>query len=82
MKPNRIATVTSKGQITLPKAIRNQLNLKAGDRVEFLIDKDGNVRLIPINVSIRQLKGILAPAKKVVSLEEMEEAICATDQLI
>lgn len=75
MKVNSISTITSKGQITLPKFIRNKLNLKTGDKVEFLVDKEGNVRLIPINLSIKQLKGILSPARKVVSLEEMDEAI-------
>lgn len=75
MKINATSTLTSKGQITLPKAIREKLRLKPGDRVEFLVDQDGNVRLIPINFSIKHLKGILSPAPQKVTLEEMQDAI-------
>ncbi|RMD95812.1 MAG: AbrB/MazE/SpoVT family DNA-binding domain-containing protein [Calditrichaeota bacterium] len=75
MKANITSTLTRKGQITLPKAIRKKLNLRAGDKVEFIMDQDGNVRLIPINLSIKQLKGKLSPVSKRVSLEEMQEAI-------
>ena len=46
------ATITSKGQLTIPKAIREQLNLQSGDKVEFLVDKDGSVRIVTITASI------------------------------
>jgi AbrB family looped-hinge helix DNA binding protein len=69
------ATITSKGQITLPKALRDQLQLSPGDRVEFILGEDNVVRMLPRLVSIKNLKGILPKPAKPVSLEEMDEAI-------
>jgi antitoxin PrlF len=70
------ATLTSKGQITIPKEIRDQLRLRSGQRVEFQIDSKGKVSLTPRNKDIRSLKGIIRPRrKKPVSLEEMNQAI-------
>jgi AbrB family looped-hinge helix DNA binding protein len=69
------ATLTSKGQITLPKALREKLSLSAGDRVEFIFENDQSVRLIPKHISVSQLKGMLPKPSKPVSLEEMEDAI-------
>ena len=53
------ATVTSKGQLTLPKAIRDLLRLGAGDRVDFIVRDDGTVVLRPATVDVRELKGLL-----------------------
>jgi len=69
------ATLTSKGQITLPKALRTHLNLIPGDRVEFVVDDDGQIRLVPKTTSVRRLKGMLPRPDEPVSLERMEEAI-------
>ncbi len=70
------ATLTSKGQITIPKEIRQQLRLQTGHRIEFLIDSTGRVSLTPRNKDIRSLKGILrSRRKKPVSIREMNEAI-------
>jgi antitoxin PrlF len=70
------ATLTSKGQITIPKEIREQLRLQTGHRVEFQIDSNGKISLIPRNKDIRSLKGIIRPRrKKPVTVEEMQEAI-------
>jgi len=69
------ATITSKGQITLPKKLRDALSLSVGDKVEFVIDDNDMVRLIPKHVSIRSLKGMLPKPQKAVSLEAMDEAI-------
>lgn len=69
------ATLTSKGQITLPKALRTHLNLIPGDRVEFVMDDDGQIRLVPKTTSVRRLKGMLPRPDEPVSLERMEEAI-------
>ena len=46
------ATVTSKGQITLPKALRDHLHLAAGDRVEFILEENNVVRMVPRTTSI------------------------------
>lgn len=69
------ATLTSKGQITLPKALREKLSLSTGDRIEFIFENDQSVRLIPKHIPVGQLKGILPKPSKPVSLEKMEDAI-------
>ncbi len=53
------ATITSKGRLTLPKAIRDRLRLGAGDRVDFIVKDDGTVVLQPATVDVRELKGLL-----------------------
>jgi antitoxin PrlF len=70
-----LSTITSKGQTTIPGEIRRYLKLKAGDRVEFIVEPDGKVVLVPATVDVRELKGLLAPAPRRVTLEEMETAI-------
>ena len=70
-----ISTLTSKGQTTIPGEIRKHLKLKPGDRIEFFVEKDGRVRLIALNVDIASLEGLLAPAPRRVSLEDMDRSI-------
>jgi len=69
------ATLTSKGQMTFPKAIRDQLGLEAGDKLELTITKNGQLHIIPKKSAVKQLKGMLAKPNKIVSLEEMDDAI-------
>lgn len=70
------AKVTSKGQITIPKKIREKLGLKPGDKVNFVVDSDGNIKIQPQNIPIEKLRGILhRPGQKTISLEEMEQGI-------
>ncbi|MFZ0889219.1 MAG: type II toxin-antitoxin system PrlF family antitoxin [Candidatus Binataceae bacterium] len=69
------STITSKGQTTIPGEIRRHLKLKAGDRVEFMVERDGKVVLVPATVDVSELKGLLAPAPRRVTLEQMEVAI-------
>lgn len=70
------ATITSKGQLTLPKKIREHLKLHSGDQVEFLIQPDGGVTLRPASISIYELKGILhRKGTKPVSVERMNQVI-------
>jgi AbrB family looped-hinge helix DNA binding protein len=70
------STLTSKGQITLPKAIRDRLRLRTGHRVEFHLDAGGQVILKPRNNDIRLLKGIVrSRRRRPASVEEMNEAI-------
>ena len=69
------ATVTSKGQVTIPKEIRDYLKLRTGGRLEFLVDPQGSVRITPATAEVRQLKGLISPGGKVVSLEDMQAAI-------
>jgi len=69
------ARLTSKGQITLPKAIRNHLGLKSGDRVEFLIGSDESVIVLPATRDVRELKGIIPKPIQPVSIEDMDALI-------
>lgn len=69
------ATITSKGQVTIPKEIRDYLKLRTGGRLEFLVDPQGGVRITPATAEVRQLKGLISPAGKTVSLEDMQTAI-------
>ena len=70
------ATLTSKGQITLPKAIRDLLRLDAGDRVDFIVKDDGTVVLRPATVDVRELKGLLhRKGIKPLSVEAMNAII-------
>jgi antitoxin PrlF len=70
-----VSTLTSKGQITLPKHLRDRLKLKTGDQVEFFIDDEGRVELVPVTASVKRLKGMLPKPKKAVTLEAMDQAI-------
>ena len=70
------ATLTSKGQTTIPKEIRERLNLKPGDRIEFVVEDGGRVVLRPRNRSLDDLVGMLKPRDgRRASIEEMNEAI-------
>ena len=69
------SAITSKGQATIPKAIRDHLGLHAGDRVKFFIHPDGTVVLLP-KLPVAALRGIVK-ATRTVSLEEMTEAAAA-----
>lgn len=69
------STITSKGQTTIPKEIRDCLGLKAGSRVKYFIDMDGRVEILAVR-SITDLRGIVkSPRKKPLSLKEMDDAV-------
>jgi AbrB family looped-hinge helix DNA binding protein len=71
-----ITTITSKGQTTIPKEIREKLNLRPGDRISFIVEADGRVYIQPLNVHVEELSGILhQPGREPVSIEEMNAAI-------
>lgn len=70
------AAVTDTGQITLPEEIREHLKLVSGSRVEFVIDEDGQVKILPLNVAVETLSGILhRPGIRPATLVDMETAI-------
>jgi AbrB family looped-hinge helix DNA binding protein len=69
------ATISSKGQVTLPREVRASLGLSAGDRLDFIRLEDGNYAIVPASHSIRALKGLLPRRERAVSLEEMDAAI-------
>ena len=70
-----ISTLTSKGQITIPKEVRDRLNVVAGDRVEFIETGQGVFTLVAATRDVRQLKGLIPRPSKPVSLEDMNRAI-------
>ncbi|HSB17598.1 MAG TPA: AbrB/MazE/SpoVT family DNA-binding domain-containing protein [Bryobacteraceae bacterium] len=70
------ATLTSKGQITIPKEVRDRLRLRSGQRIEFQFDLAGQVTMKPRTLDVRGLRGIVRPARKrAVTVREMNEAI-------
>jgi antitoxin PrlF len=70
------AMLTSKGQLTLPKPIRELLRLHPGDAVDFIVDDQGEVRVRAGRFDPRDLRGLLKkPGRNPVSLEAMDEAI-------
>ncbi|MCO5119480.1 MAG: AbrB/MazE/SpoVT family DNA-binding domain-containing protein [Burkholderiaceae bacterium] len=69
------ATVTSKGQITIPSKVRGDMGLVAGDRVEFIRMQDGHYAVVPASHSIKSLKGIVPRPDRAVSLADMQAAM-------
>lgn len=67
------ATLSSKGQATIPKAVRDRLHLRPGDRFKFFFHPDGVIILPKIPTS--KLKGMIPKPSKAVSLEQMDAAI-------
>jgi antitoxin PrlF len=69
------ATMTSKGQITIPKEVRDTLGLQAGHRMSFEVREDGVVEMHPDTVDLMSLCGIIKPTVRGVTLADMDEAI-------
>jgi AbrB family looped-hinge helix DNA binding protein len=68
------SSITVKGQATIPKAIREHLRLKPGDRVKFFVHPDGSVVILP-KLPVSALRGILTRPRRPVTLQRMREAI-------
>jgi antitoxin PrlF len=70
------STITSKGQVTVPKEVREHLRLKPGDRIDFVMGRTGQITLKAIDTDIRSLRGILkSKRKEPLSIEEMNKVI-------
>ena len=69
------ATVTSKGQITIPARIREAMKVSAGDRIEFVQVEEGRYEFIAATRSVTALKGMFGKSEKRVSIEDMNAAI-------
>ncbi len=69
------ATLTTKGQITIPADVRRLLNVQAGDRVEFVQIEPGRFELVPATRSVRELKGLFGQPGRTVSIDEMNQTI-------
>lgn len=73
--PSFDATVTSKGQVTLPKAIRERLGLRDGGALRLTVESDQRIVLAPADLSVKRLKGMLGKPPRSLSLAEMDEAV-------
>ena len=69
------AVVTSKGQITIPKLVRDGLGIESGDRVEFVELERGVYTVVAATRDIRDLKGMIPKPAKPVSVEDMNKAV-------
>lgn len=70
------ATVTTKGQITIPIEVRVEMGLDAGDRIEFIRnERTGRYEVVPATLPAQALKGIVSKPKRPVSIADMNEAI-------
>ena len=72
-----ISTVTQKGQVTIPKNVRDSLHLITGDKVEFVHNDRGEVVIKPLTRKVSEVAGILSKYKRSqpVSIEDMDQAI-------
>ena len=71
-----IATLTSKGQITLPKEIRDRLGLDAGAMLDFQILPDNTIAARPIKPDARRIRGLLkSPHPVPLTVKQMDEGI-------
>ena len=69
------ATLSSKGQITIPVDVRNALQVDTGDRVEFVEVAPGRYEFIAATRSASELKGMFGKPAKAVSIDAMNTAI-------
>jgi AbrB family looped-hinge helix DNA binding protein len=69
------ATITVKGQTTIPKSVRDRLHLSPGDRVEFIVQDDGTALMVPATMTLAELKASIPPPPRTLTLEEMTETI-------
>jgi AbrB family looped-hinge helix DNA binding protein len=73
------STLTSKGQATIPKEMRDRFGLKPGDRLKFFAHPDGHIAVLPAR-PITELRGIARNRGPALTVEEMDDAI--TEALI
>ena len=70
-----IATISSKGQITIPGSIRAAFRLQTGDRVDFRVVVPDRLELLPHRASVTALRGMVRHEGPALTLEDMDKAI-------
>ena len=71
-----LATLTTKGQITLPKEIRDRLGLSAGSILDFAILPDGSIVARAVKPDARRIRGVLkSPHAEPLTVEQMDEGL-------
>lgn len=74
MPAQNFSKVTSKGQITIPHNIRQNLSLNAGSRVEFIVH-DTNIILVPVNSTLSHLQGLLPKPDRSLTIDDINRVI-------
>lgn len=69
------ATITSKGQVTVPREIREQLRLRSGHKLRFALEDANRAVITPVSKRLHELAGMLSKPKRKATLEEMDEGI-------
>lgn len=70
------ATITSKGQITIPKDVRDILHLESGSKVDFFINDNGEAVMRSLSKTTEEVFGILSsPKRRKVSVREMDKKL-------
>jgi len=69
------ATLTAKGQVTIPADVRRRMGLDAGDRIEFVEIESGEYLIKPAIDDVRTLKGLLRKPANPISIEDMNATI-------
>ncbi len=69
------ATLTSKGQITIPRAVRDKLGLSTGDRIEFVELSSGQIAMQPAVDDVRLLKGMVSKRARPLSVDDMTRIV-------
>ena len=73
------AKMTSKGQVTIPKEVRDRLGVHPGDRIAFELRPDGTARILPMSKTAADVSGILKRGKRrPLSVVEMDEAVAVS----
>lgn len=71
-----LATITTKGQVTIPKSVRDSLMLNTGDKIEFVVTDKREALIRPVSKKVDEVFGILnKPGRITVSVEEMDATI-------
>lgn len=71
-----LAKITSKGQVTIPKAVRDSLKVYAGDKIEFVITEEGQALIRPVTKKVDDVYGRLyKPDRKPISIEKMNAGV-------
>jgi AbrB family looped-hinge helix DNA binding protein len=73
--PSYIATLTTKGQVTVPQEVRERLRLGSGQQLKFTIDNGSRIVVTPLYRRLSELAGILPKPKRTVTLEDMDKAV-------
>jgi antitoxin PrlF len=71
-----VSILSSKGQIVIPKDVRDKLGVQAGDRIQFIED-DGSFKIVPATRDIRELKGSVPRASRPVTIDDINAVIRA-----